>query len=114
MHNIIDSEKYSNLRLSGSITLDYKICDGLFLKGNYGVNSMSQVYKMFKPLIEGQPFPRPEAELRQSYSSEYTIVSETYLSFYRIFARKHTVNFSGGFRLKNIKEINLGQSVEFF
>lgn len=114
MHNIIDSEKYSNLRLSGSITLDYKICDGLFLKGNYGVNSMSQVYKMFKPLIEGQPFPRPEAELRQSYSSEYTIVSETYLSFYRIFARKHTVNFSGGFSTEKYKGDQFGAERRVF
>ena len=114
MHNNIDLDGYSNQRLSGTITLEYNILEGLYLKGNYGANSYTSIQNQFLPVIKNQPFPRPEAELRRHYGNEYTLIAETFLSYNKTIAKKHNVNISVGFSTEKYKGDDFGAERRIF
>jgi TonB-linked SusC/RagA family outer membrane protein len=83
--------------LQGNITLDIELINGLFLKGNYGVNANIWKTYNFAAVVKGQPYGRAEAELGQGRYDEYQLTGETYLSYYKEFANAHVLNISAGF-----------------
>ncbi|GHT49471.1 SusC/RagA family TonB-linked outer membrane protein [Bacteroidia bacterium] len=88
-----------NHGLSGIVTLDIELAQGLFIKGNYRASASITKKREFYPAIAGnQPFPRADngVSLSRRYEDGYGVLAETYATWFKEFGQ-HTVNLSGGY-----------------
>ncbi len=93
----LETERHSTKRqnLLASVTLDYKILDGFFLKGNLAYNRGSSTSTDFLPVVMDQMRQRAENELSQSYSENQSFLGEAYLAYQKRVG-KHSINATAG------------------
>jgi TonB-linked SusC/RagA family outer membrane protein len=97
-------------RLQGNITLDIELMKGLYIKGNYGVNAKLWKSYNFYPMVSTQPFPRSAAILDRSYDDEYSLIGETYATWFKEFNEAHTINLSAGYSAEKYSGENFSAS----
>jgi TonB-linked SusC/RagA family outer membrane protein len=93
----LETERHSTKRhnLLASVTLDYKILDGFFLKGNLAYNRGTSTAMDFMPVVMDQMRQRAENELSQSYSENQSFLGEAYLAYQKV-VDKHSINATAG------------------
>lgn len=97
-----EKNRRMNHSLSASVTIDYKIIDGLFLKGNAGFEGSINTTKNFLPVVSEQMRKRNDAELTQGYQERQTFLGELYLAFQKEINNVHSINATvGGSAQKN-------------
>jgi TonB-linked SusC/RagA family outer membrane protein len=94
----LDTERHSrnNHGLLTSITLDYKIMDNLYLKGNAAFDGSFYTYQDFYPLVSEQMRKRNEAELTQGVQEHYSLLGEAYLAYTKEINNLHNINATAG------------------
>jgi len=95
----LDTERHqrNNHGLLTSITLDYKIIDDLYLKGNAAFDGSIYSTKTFYPMVSEQMRKRNDAELTQGHQERYSFLGEAYLAYKKDFKDVHSINATAGF-----------------
>jgi len=95
----LETERHQrhNHGLLTSITLDYKIIDDLFLKGNAAFDGSLYTTKSFYPMVSEQMRKRNDAELTQGRQERYSFLGEAYLAYKKDINKVHSINATAGF-----------------
>lgn len=93
------TEKHQRINhgLLASITLDYKIYNDLFLKGNAAFDGSISSVKDFYPMVSEQMRKRNDAELTKEHSERYSFLGEVYLAYKKDFNDIHSISATAGF-----------------
>lgn len=92
-----ENHERTNHGLLATVTLDLRLVDELFLKGNASFNGAIYNYKDFSPQVSEQMRKRNDAELLQGYENKYSFIGEAYLSYQKKLGKLHSLNTMAGF-----------------
>ena len=96
----LETERRSRVNhgLLASVTLDYKIIEGLFFKGNVAAEGSINTRKTFLPLVVGQMRQeRNDAYFTQNYQENFSFLGEAYLAYTKEINNMHSINATAGF-----------------
>jgi len=101
----LETERHQrhNHGLLTSLTLDYKIIDDLFLKGNAAFDGSLYTTKSFLPMVTEQMRKRNDAELSQGRQERYSFLGEAYLAYKKDINKVHSINATAGFSAQKSK-----------
>ena len=94
----LKTEKSNNVShgLLASITIDYKIYDDLYLKGNVAFDGSITSSKSFLPMVTEQTRKRANAELSQGHTERYSFLGEAYFAYAKNINNIHNINATAG------------------
>lgn len=95
----LETEKHQQINhgLLASVTLDYKIYNDLYLKGNVAFDGSISSEKDFYPMVSEQMRKRNDAELTKKHTERYSFLGEVYLAYKKDFDGIHSINATAGF-----------------
>ncbi|WP_102408108.1 TonB-dependent receptor [Parabacteroides bouchesdurhonensis] len=101
----LETERHqrNNHGLLTSITLDYKIIEDLYLKGNAAFDGSIYSTKTFYPMVSEQMRKRNDAELTQEHQERYSFLGEAYLAYKKDINNMHSINATAGFSAQKSK-----------
>ena len=85
-----------NTRLLANVNAEYKILEGLKFKANLGVDGSQGTNRNFAEIIKGQTRARANNSLSRSFGEGYSLLSEYFLSYNKIFG-KHKIDAVAGY-----------------
>lgn len=83
-------------RVLGNVFAEIELIDGLKLKGNFAVDGTFRDDYRFGIIIDRQIRTRSRNELDRSYSENYSLLAEYFLTYDKQFGA-HEINFVGGY-----------------
>lgn len=94
----LETERHqiTNHGLLASFTLDYKLTDDLYLKGNAAFDGSLYASKDFYPMVGQQMRKRNDAELTRQHQERYSFLGEAYLAYKKDFGSRHSLNATAG------------------
>lgn len=101
----LETERHqlTNHGLLASFTLDYKITDDLYLKGNAAFDGSIYSSKDFSPMVSQQMRKRNDAELARRHQERYSFLGEAYLAYKKDFGSRHSLNATAGISAQKSK-----------
>lgn len=97
-----------------SVTLDYKLTDDLYLKGNAAFDGSIYSTKAFYPLVSEQMRKRNDAELTREYQERYSFLGEAYLAYKKDFNKVHSINATAGISAQKSKGEHYSATMKTF
>lgn len=97
-----------------SVTLDYKITDDLYLKGNAAFDGSIYSTKTFYPMVSQQMRKRNDAELTREYQERYSFLGEAYLAYKKDFNNLHSINATAGISAQKSKGEHYSATMKTF
>ena len=94
--NTIDASN-SNSRLLANLNAEYEILKGLKFKANLGVDGSHGINKNFNVIIADQTRSRSQNSLGRGFGEGYSLLSEYFLSYSKIFKEKHKIDAVAGY-----------------
>lgn len=112
----LDTERHqlTNHGFLTSVTLDYKLTDDLYLKGNAAFDGSIYSTKAFYPLVGEQMRKRNDAELTREYQERYSFLGEAYLAYKKDFNNVHSINATAGVSAQKSKGEHYSATMKTF
>lgn len=112
----LDTERHqlTNHGFLTSVTLDYKLTDDLYLKGNAAFDGSIYSTKAFYPLVGEQMRKRNDAELTREYQERYSFLGEAYLAYKKDFNQVHSINATAGVSAQKSKGEHYSATMKTF
>lgn len=84
-------------KLLGNVQAEYKILDGLKVRANFGLEGAISDGYNFNIIVNDQIRASPRNSLSRSYNEYYSLLAEYFVSYDKVFADLHKLNFVGGY-----------------
>ncbi|WP_162340564.1 SusC/RagA family TonB-linked outer membrane protein [Cyclobacterium salsum] len=84
-------------KLLGNVQAEYEILEGLKVRANLGLEGAISDGYNFNIIVNDQIRASPRNSLSRSYNEYYSLLAEYFISYDRVFADLHKVNFVGGY-----------------
>ncbi|WP_163381519.1 SusC/RagA family TonB-linked outer membrane protein [Cyclobacterium sp. SYSU L10401] len=84
-------------KLLGNVQAEYEILEGLKVRANFGLEGAISDGYNFNIIVDDQIRASPRNSLSRSYNEYYSLLAEYFVSYDRVFADLHKVNFVGGY-----------------
>ena len=111
--NTIDASN-SNTRLLANLNAEYEILKGLKFKANLGVDGSHGINKNFNIIIADQTRSRSQNSLGRGFGEGYSLLSEYFLSYSKIFKGKHKIDAVAGYTAQTFDGDNFNASKREF
>lgn len=109
-----ERHQLTNHGLLTSVTLDYKLTDDLYLKGNAAFDGSIYSTKTFYPLVSQQMRKRNDAELTREYQERYSFLGEVYLAYKKDFNKIHRIHATAGVSAEKSKGEHYSATMKTF
>ncbi|NHE56322.1 SusC/RagA family TonB-linked outer membrane protein [Cyclobacterium plantarum] len=90
-------ENNTSHKLLGNINAEYEILEGLKIRANLGLEGAISDGYNFNIIVNDQIRASPRNSLSRSYNEYYSVLAEYFVSYDKVFADLHKVNFVGGY-----------------
>lgn len=94
--NSVDSRN-TNTRVLANLNAEYEIVKGLKLKANFGVDGNHYQGRNFNIIVNNQTRANARNSLSKTFSESYSLLSEYFLSYSKVFAQKHKIDAVAGY-----------------
>jgi len=94
--NSVDASNI-NTRLLGNLNAEYQIVKGLKFKVNFGLDGNHYSGRNFNIIVSDQTRTTNNNSLNKSFSESYSLLSEYFLSYNKVFASKHKLDLVAGY-----------------
>lgn len=84
-------------KLLGNIQAEYELLEGLKVRANFGLEGAISDGYNFNIIVNDQIRASPRNSLSRSYNEYYSLLAEYFVSYDKVFADLHKVNFVGGY-----------------
>lgn len=84
-------------KLLGNVQAEYEILEGLKVRANLGLEGAISDGYNFNIIVDDQIRASPRNSLSRSYNEYYSLLAEYFVSYDKVFADLHKVNFVGGY-----------------
>ncbi|MFO7826575.1 MAG: TonB-dependent receptor [Cyclobacterium sp.] len=84
-------------KLLGNVQAEYEILEGLKVRANFGLEGAISDGYNFNIIVDDQIRASPRNSLSRSYNEYYSLLAEYFVSYDKVFADLHKVNFVGGY-----------------
>ncbi|MFN5422692.1 MAG: SusC/RagA family TonB-linked outer membrane protein, partial [bacterium] len=94
--NTADSRN-TNTRVLANVNAEYEIIKGLKLKANLGLDGNHYQGRSFNIIVSNQTRANARNSLAKTFSESYSLLSEYFLSYNKVFAGKHKIDAVAGY-----------------
>ena len=94
--NTVDSRN-TNTRLLANANAEYEIIKGLKLKANFGLDGNHYQGRSFNIIVNDQTRASARNSLAKTFSESYSLLSEYFLNYSKVFAGKHKIDAVAGY-----------------
>ncbi|SEJ52246.1 TonB-linked outer membrane protein, SusC/RagA family [Cyclobacterium xiamenense] len=84
-------------KLLGNVQAEYELLEGLKVRANFGLEGAISDGSNFNIIVNDQIRANPRNSLSRSYNEYYSVLAEYFVSYDKVFADLHKVNFVGGY-----------------
>jgi len=84
-------------KLLGNVQAEYEVLEGLKVRANFGLEGAISDGYNFNIIVDDQIRASPRNSLSRSYNEYYSLLAEYFVSYDKVFADLHKVNFVGGY-----------------
>ena len=99
-----EDDETTATRLLATVYGEVKITEGLKFRANFGVDGTITDRDEFFVIIEDQIRARPRNELNRTYTEEYSLLAEYFLTYDKLFGEKHALNVVAGYTAQKFQE----------
>lgn len=87
----------TNHKILGNVQAEYELLEGLKVRANFGLEGAISDGYNFGIIVNDQIRASPRNSLSRSYNEYYSLLAEYFVSYDKVFADLHKVNFVGGY-----------------